>query len=192
MAPARLQPYQEALAQLSPQPEAPQGLLPPTPRLQSWGARLRPDFGLADLSAVIAADPEISLGLFGALPIASDDDPYATVESIPPDELPPATLLSALGGPEDGRRLRPAPGETIGRTADPEGPTHALYRGTWLWDRKLSRDHLRWVGPGRIALKRPALRRRGADEDQLAPGEHEIRMGDVLILTPGTRLVGLV
>ncbi len=192
VAPARLAPFTGALAQLSPQPQSHHGEPTPTPRLRAWGARLGADFGLSDLATVIASDPEISLGLFGALPVASDDDPYATVESIPPDELPWANQLAVLGGPEDGRRLRPAPGDTLGRTAEAEGPTHGLYRGTHLWDRKLSRDHLRWIGPGRVALKRPALRVRGGEELALAPGEHEVRLGDVLVLTPGTRLVGLV
>lgn len=190
-APARLRPFLEALAQQSTQPDTLDGPPVPTPRVRAWAGRLKPDFELSDLAMVIAGDPDISLGLFGALPVAGDDDPYATVESIPPDELPLATGLTVFGGPEDGRRIRPAPGETVGRTSEPDGPDHALFQGTRLWDRKLSRDHLRWVGTGRVYIKRPAVRVRGGESTPLAPGEHELRLGDVLVLTPSTRLLGL-
>lgn len=191
VAPARLAPFLASLAQQSPQPEARPG--PPllTPRLRAWGERLEPDFDLDELAAALAADPDLALGLFGALPMAGDEDPYATMESLPPDELPPASTLSVLGGPEDGLRVRPLPGETIGRTAEPDGPTHALFRGARLWDRKLSRDHLRWLGPGRALLRRPATRLRGGAEEALPAGEIEVRVGDILVLTPATRLVGL-
>ena len=117
--------------------------------------------------AVIAADPEVALALFGAVvpSSASDADPYATMESLPPDRLPLAQGLVVLGGPQDGLILRPRAGDSVGRTAESDGPDHPLYQGARWWDRKLSRDHLRWVGPGRIQCRRPLLRTRASEDE---------------------------
>lgn len=193
VAPPRVLPFRDQLVQLSPQPGAPEGPPAPTPRVRGWGRKLHPGFDLEALATVIAADPEVALALFGAvLPSsASEADPYATMESLPPDRLPPAQGLVVLGGPEDGLILRPRSGDSVGRTAESEGPDHPLYQGTRWWDRKLSRDHLRWVGPGQIACRRPLTRTRASEDEVLPAGEVEVRVGDILALTHGTRVVGV-
>ena len=193
VAPPRVLPFRDQLAQLSPQPGAEEGPPVPTPRLLGWGRRLHPEFDLESLATVIAADPEVALALFGAVvpSSASDADPYATMESLPPDRLPLAQGLVVLGGPQDGLILRPRAGDSVGRTAESDGPDHPLYQGARWWDRKLSRDHLRWVGPGRIQCRRPLLRTRASEDEPLPAGEVEVRVGDLLALTHGTRVVGV-
>ena len=193
VAPPRVLPFRDQLAQLSPQPGAPEGPPAPTPRVLGWGRRLHPDFDLESLATVIAADPEVALALFGAVvpSSASDADPYATMESLPPDRLPLAAALVVLGGPEDGLIIRPGVGDSVGRTAERDGPDHPLYQGARWWDRKLSRDHLRWVAPGRIQCRRPLTRTRASEDEALPAGEIEVRVGDLLALTHGTRVVGV-
>ncbi len=98
-------------------------------------------------------------------------------------------VLTVLGGPEDGRALKMQVGDTLGRASDSDGPTHALYAGTRLTDRKLSRQHLSWQGPGKVVLKRAARRFRGGEIARVGPGEVELSAGDLLVLTHATRVI---
>lgn len=198
---ARIRPLLSALepdlrAQLSalmpgPGAEAP---LRPTPRLARLGARL----GLgADLDALIEAIAEEEgplLGLQGALAPSSSDATALSGQSAhlarprPPN---PPLALEILGGPEDGRRLTMAPGQTLGRW-DPGSaapPDHALYQDTRVVDRHLSKRHLIWLGPGRVTLLRPADRERWGQRARLPPGEHVLALGDLLTLGRATRLI---
>ena len=94
-----------------------------------------------------------------------------------------------IGGPEDGRRLRPAPGEAVGRWAEPARSEHVLYQHSLLTDASLSRKHLVWEGAGRIALRAPArqLSRRGHTEHRLRGAQH-LLAGDLLWLSRATCL----
>ncbi len=72
-------------------------------------------------------------------------------------------------------------GATLGRAAGgPEDP--GLYRTSLLVDKRLSRTHLRWEGPGRITWLRPDVRG--------AQGEAVVHAGEGLQPSAGTHLRG--
>ncbi len=164
----RLDQFEATLAALSPQPGEEQLTL--SPRLRDWPSGLNDGFHLDDLCAVLAMD--LAATLAGR-----------------PGTDQPAEVLTVLGGPEDGRALKMQVGDTLGRASDSDGPTHALYAGTRLTDRKLSRQHLSWQGPGKVVLKRAARRFRGGEIARVGPGEVELSAGDLLVLTHATRVI---
>jgi len=102
------------------------------------------------------------------------------------DAAPLARRLMVLGGPEDGRVLVPAVGQSIGRWAE-SGPDLALYRDTPCWDPYLSRRHLLWQGEGRVRWLRPGHHLRG----DRTLGDERVRHGDRLHPSPGTTLLAL-
>ena len=96
--------------------------------------------------------------------------------------------FEVIGGPEDGRRLRPETGQTIGREAPEEGPDVGLYGETALVDRRLSRQHLVWRGQGRIEMRRRGSLERRGHERVLGSQEVRLEVGDRLRLGSGTVL----
>jgi len=100
----------------------------------------------------------------------------------------PIVGFEVIGGPEDGRRLVPETGETIGREAPEEGPDVGLYGETALVDRRLSRQHLVWRGQGRIELRRRGVLERRGHERVLGSQEVRLELGDRLRLGSGTFL----
>ena len=161
-----------------------------TPRLRGWSARLEEGFDAEALCALLSeapwpgSDAEKRSSASAAPP---SDETWATAEV----SGGPAAALEVVGGPEDGRRLTLAPGETLGRHAPRGGPTAALYQGTPLTDRKLSRRHLAWEGHGRVRLLRGGRLLRAGGASALAPGAWELRAGDRLLLTDATGLLAL-
>jgi hypothetical protein len=173
--------HKAASAALTPQPAAP-GLWS-TPRLASWGSRLEDDFDLGALCELLVEAPWP--GAAGpSAPPPGGEETWATVEA----RQEPATHLEVIGGPEDGRRLRPAPGLTIGRHAASGSPEVALYQRAALTDRKLSRQALVWLGGGEVALLRQAHLLRAGATTHLQPGRVALLAGDRLALTRGTCL----
>jgi len=157
-----------------------------TPRLAGWARRLADGFDAESLCALLAEAPWPGSDGGGAAPPLTDET-WATAEATGG----PAAALEIVGGPEDGRRLLLSPGETLGRHAPVGGPEAALYRDTPLTDRKLSRRHLAWEGPGRARLLRPGRRLRAGATHPLEPGSCELRAGDRLLLTEATGLLAL-
>ncbi|MCP4805573.1 MAG: CHAT domain-containing protein [Proteobacteria bacterium] len=165
----RMDQFQAALAALSPQPGDSELRL--SPRLAGWRSGLTDGFSLDDVCSVLAMD--LAKGLAGVRPGTGD----------------PAKDLTVLGGPEDGRVMELDPGQTLGRYSDNDGPTHGLYGDVGLTDRKLSRQHLTWTGPGKVELKRAARRFRSGEIARVGPGEVDLLAGDLLVLTHATRLI---
>lgn len=165
----RLDQFEATLAALSLQPG--DETLALSPRLQAWPSGLNDGFHLDELCGVLAMD------------LAQ------TLDGVRPGSGQPAVRLTVLGGPEDGRTLDMQDGDTLGRASDNDGPTHALYTGTRLTDRKLSRQHLTWIGPGKVDVKRAARRFRGGEIARVGPGEVDLGVGDLLVLTHATRVI---
>jgi len=162
-----------------------------TPRLARIGWWLPEGFALEDLAQELSKEPGDVLGyLLGTFPtkLPTGDSTLQSAtwgwESTTEEE---AVALEVLGGPEDGRRLRPAEGESLGRAASSDGPHHGLYVATRLVDPYLSRRHLRWDGDGRITALRPLARVRGGDACEVQ-GSVPVRAGDILRLTDATSL----
>ncbi len=100
-----------------------------------------------------------------------------------------ATELEVAGGPDDGRVLRPLPGAVIGRWDEGQDPTFGLYIRTALTDRRLSRSHLTWAGPGSAVARKSAERVRAGSRRELPAGQDiELWAGDLLVLSDGTWL----
>jgi len=104
----------------------------------------------------------------------------------------PAGALEVVGGPEDGRRLALSVGDVVGRhSGQVSGP------GTLCVDQAMdpsvSRQHLTWVGPGRVQTH-ASVRRVGAGRPAKLPkgSEVELAVGELLRLGRSTWLVGVV
>ena len=163
--------------------------LPLSPRLRRLIASLSPGFDedalwLAILDLPVSPLPWLA-ALVGRL---RDLDPDESLEPRGPRPTPqPTALLAVLevvGGPEDGRRLRLDPGQTLGRW-HPDGPhpTAPLYRDTALVDDRLSRIALRWLGAGQVeVLGRAELYRDGARTVPAPESPLRLQDGDRLIL----------
>jgi hypothetical protein len=96
--------------------------------------------------------------------------------------------LEVVGGPEDGRRITPTAGQTIGREAPEEGPDIGLYGDTALVDRRLSRQHIVWRGTGRLELRKRGVLERSGLERPLGLGEVQLEARDRLRFGAGTWL----
>jgi hypothetical protein len=96
--------------------------------------------------------------------------------------------LEVVGGPEDGRRLIPSEGQVIGREAPEDGPDVGLYGDTALVDRRLSRQHIVWRGPGRIELRKRGVLERSGLERSIGVGEVRLEPRDRLRFGAGTWL----
>lgn len=173
-----------------------------TPRLGGLGDRLRAGADLDDLVRDLWTHPRS-----GFRPLEGQELIHAWTEASAPAvervagppkdrtwrtalDLPaPGAVLRLLvtRGPEDGRVIVLASGQTLGRAADPV-PDVGLYAGTPVVDDRLSRAHLRWTGTGVLPLG-PVVVIRGHRERSLTVGEpHAVHLGDELRLTPRTRL----
>jgi hypothetical protein len=128
----------------------------------------------------------------GAVRFRTGSEVMATASSARPAvaRREPAGALAVVGGPEDGRRLLPEPGDTVGRAGG--RATHLLYNGTRVVDAGVSREHLLWRGHGSIEAIRP-VRRVAADAsvEVVADGVLPVWVGDVLVLGSATRLRGV-
>ncbi len=168
-----------------------------TPRLQGWAQSLVPGFGLEQLWQLICSDPTHGLhavpgvGSLLAAPGLMDGGDTLEAGPGPISASPgaPGTQLQVLWGPEDGRAIVPEVGDVVGRwSEDADRTTHRLYEGTAITDPYLSRQHLEWVGAGRIDLRRPTELSRGGRTERLEPGEFDALVGDILGLSAVTRL----
>jgi hypothetical protein len=167
-----------------------------TERLRRIGARLAEGFDTTDLWSAIVAEAQVVLRLLfalgpGAFTTTDDDDATARSRS---EHFAvadgPVTALEIVGGPEDGRVLRPAPGERIGRRASVDRAEHVLYAASALVDRRLSRAHLAWLGDGRLRSLAPVHRVVGAEHPAMPGDVLALSRGDAVAPSPGTWLVG--
>lgn len=179
-----------------------------TPRLQRLGASLAPGFTLDELWRAIAADGTTLFLELALLPRVTDTpidfDPTTTgsrpdVLTLTPDTPFPGTGLGGLadglvvvGGPEDGLELWPEPGDHVGRAGkDPAEVRWQLYRSTAFQDKYLHRDHLVWVGPGRLHVRDPYKVYVHGRAQECPAGEVPVRVGQLILLTAATRLRGI-
>jgi len=163
----------------------------PSPRLTRLGWWLPDGFDLEALWSELAREPGDLLGhLLGPFPTSLPTG-ESTLKSATWgwdsgfQEEPVA--VEVLGGPEDGRRLRLGPGESLGRASTEGGPDHGLYQTTRLVDPYLSRRHMRWDGASHVTALRPLVRVRGGDQRKVSTTV-EVKAGDVLTLTDATSL----
>lgn len=171
------------------EPQAPR----PTPRLAALGSGLTVGFTPEDLWRRLfeVARPAIRVLLdepsraVGGATDAHDTELTEASDDTFSEPSGPAAALEVLTGPEDGRRLEPAPGEALGRSSGSRKAEHRLYEDTALTDAALSRRHLVWQGDGRVEL-RAAMSFPRRDEGGLRVG-----VGDVLGLTRSTWLLGV-
>jgi hypothetical protein len=163
-----------------------------TPRLHRLSAGLTPGFTPDDLWEQLLQHgaPLIE----SLLDIPMDRSGLGDFATAPERQSPardqPAGGLEVLGGPEDGLQLRPDTGAVIGRWSEPARCDHALYTRSLLWDRRLSRAHLRWEGGGHVTLLSPGR--------HIRPGSPPVRseqpslsVGDLLHLGDATMLLGI-
>lgn len=167
-----------------------------TPRLRALGPYLPDGFDPEALWQVIIDHAEIPLRVmlnaFEGAVRRPEGEPQDVTEPSVDEEgtLPdagthePATAIEIVTGPEDGRRVEPAPGEIVGRASGGPGADHRLYDDTDLTDPALSRRHLVWRGPGRLELRATARHPRGA------VGPQRLCVGDLLGLTRCTWIRG--
>lgn len=185
------------------QPRVQDGPLLCTPRLRRLAAALPGEpRGLVELAGVFLDDPTHALHLLTLQPLAelrwdplSSQLSQVSLGGRPlPDAGVPATRFEVLWGPEDGRRIQPLPGQTIGRWHSTPVDDHLLFEETPVIDRHLHRRHLRYLEPGLVELLHAGQIIRHGTPWQAggeARGRQTIRAGDVLLLTPGTWLRAL-
>lgn len=157
----------------------------PTPRLSRWGARLSRGFDVEALASLILQSR--TLPSVSALP-AADRDTHNTYATNDGGSSQRATLLQVTGGPEDGRLLRPADQEIIGRAGG--AAHHALFEDTRLLDIRLSRRHCRWIAPSSVHLLRAGVVVR-REQSHSTEGRVDLRANDMLALSNSTRLLAL-
>ncbi|GEM_PF-5189702 len=147
-----------------------------TPRLRFLASELKPGFSAEELATALLAEPALADLLGHGPPAPSGVDA----------RLP--RLLEVLGGPEDGRVLEPQAGEVVGRHGKGARAQHGLYEGCRLTDRAVSRESLIWGKDGRVFLRNGGQVRRDKVWTALAPGDASLAVGDLLKLSPATRL----
>lgn len=174
-----------------------------SPRLRRLAAALPGErASLTDLACALIEDPSHALHLLAPRPLGELRwDPLGSQVSLAsqgaralPEVGAPATRFEVLWGPEDGRRLQPDPGHTIGRWHQPPADEHLLFEDTPVVDRHLHRQHLRYRGPGEVELlRRGRVLRYGAgwQDGVEETGYLRIGAGDLILLTPGTWLRAL-
>ncbi|MFT5684685.1 MAG: hypothetical protein ACI8RZ_005629 [Myxococcota bacterium] len=164
-----------------------------TPRLRSLADALQPGFSLDDLWEALCLNsaPLIEHLLGGPLAQSGPGD----FETTAPAQLLTISGLNAvglevLGGPEDGHCIFPRPGALIGRWSEPARCDHPLYSTCLLWDRRLSRAHLRWEGGGQVRFLSAGLHLRpGFPPAQLK--QARLSVGDIIQLGDATLLRGI-
>ncbi len=157
-----------------------------SPRLARLRGALPPAHDARSLWEALAAEP--ALGLLLDLSVVAGAATFrgSTLEAPLPWEERPPSALELVGGPEDGRMLRLEAGSWVGRA---ESGGDGLYPAPGPVDPYLSRAHLRWLGEGRVSLARPARLRRAGEPELPVAGDLELRVGDLLVLSPITRLL---
>lgn len=172
-----------------------------TPRLCALFARCPEDARFDDLCRLLVEDPFHGLHLFAWRPLSAlavgGEDTYGpgqdSVSLVAPDPVP-ATRLQVLWGPEDGRVIRPDPGQTVGRHAEERAPDRPLYATGPALDRNLHRRQIRYDAPGEFTLlHRTELVRPGRSwrSPERLKGAVSLQSGDVLMPTPATWLRAL-
>lgn len=191
LSPAQLRPALQGVV-LTGDPSEPQ----PTPRLIRTGARLHPGFSLEALATALVQDARSVLHVIAGrdlglgLSVQSVDNSFETARGAVFTFTPCSGVFEVLGGPEDGRWIRPSPGETIGRWAPEGGPGHGLYRESCLKDRLLSRAHITSNGGGRVLARQGVRTLVAGLERPIGAGQTvELNAGDILKLTPFTWLL---
>lgn len=178
-----------------------------TPRVRRIVASVRAGGGVLDLVRAVVADRGhdldhvVGADLAATLPGALAPGPPRTLPdlwagTLHPDGEPaprawdwpdlPAVALEVVGGPEDGLRLEPRPGDTVGRWSRTDGPTVPLFKDCPVTDLAMSRTLLTWHGDGSVTLKGSGRRFRAGAVEAVGPGPVELRAGD--LLAPGGRV----
>lgn len=142
----------------------------PTPRMVRIGHGLAPRFGVEAL-AYRLLEPA------GRRPdtVSTDRGDAALV---------PAAALEVVGGPEDGRVVRPRVGDVIGRAGGDAAVQ--LFVGTAAVDRRLSRRHFVWDGAGVVPIRPVEI---DGHDGRRAHGP--VHVGETIEATPGTWLRGV-
>lgn len=170
-----------------------------TPRLARLGAQLPEGASVRALWEVMVSDPHSGLHALTDANLAElvvgqlDDTATLQVPRARREGRPPATVFEVLWGPHCGQRFAPAPGQHLGRAALKEAPELQLYTEGTCTDRKLSRRHLRFLGPGRVERLRAVsvVAAGGVTPPPAEKGVAEVLAGDVLRLTEATWLRAL-
>lgn len=174
-----------------PLPERPH----PTPRLAALLASLPAGFSVEALLEAVIADPHHRLHRAARSPLRaawpgaqarSNPTLHTVFGSAEPSQT--AVMVQVVGGPEDGRLIRPNPGDVLGRAQSIEGPDIGLYSSIPLSDPKLSRKSFRWIGDGNIELFARGTLLRAGQRQPVEPGPVQLHVGDTLLLTNETRL----
>jgi DNA-binding winged helix-turn-helix (wHTH) protein len=135
-----------------------------TPRLQRICATLGNDATTEDFWAAVLTDPHrgiYALDLGAAQPV----NPRL------PRRRVPTRRLEVIGGPEDGRILRPEPKDRIGRWWPERRLEHALFEGCVLEDSHLSRSgDLHWQEDSRALFKQEGTILRWHPQEGHQPG----------------------
>lgn len=169
---------------------AAQGLIT-TPRLRALGAALPDGAELDDVWRALAQDEGHGFNLYASRPLPwlvrwetdaslpSEDRSWAAQRS---GAL--ARRLEVLWGPEDGRVIELEAGQILGRWHLSNLADVALYAETAAQDVHLSRQALRWLGPGRATVR--SARRWPQIEDTARIGDLTLLVGEVWLLSGGT------
>lgn len=157
-----------------------------TPRIHRIGAALPSHFDSAGLWAALLDLAEPTLGRIlnrVELPAVSTDEVGVETQPVGRALQRPfgeALGLEILGGPEDGRRLRLAPQQTLGRWAEAGAAEVTLYAGCAVDDPALPRQALRWVGPGLVEIL-----------DRTGGRLHTVAVGEVIGVGRATAFLGI-
>lgn len=172
--------------------------LQPTPRLRALAEALPDGAGLEALWAALVADGSCGVHALGTgdLRALFTRDPSKTGGApVAPLPLPqPATAFVVVWGPEDGRVLRPEPGQAIGRHKLGSTTELRLFERGDAWDQQVSGRHLVFRGPGRVHAEREVRRvRAGGPLDGLPAesGELGVAAGEWIVLGDATWLLGV-
>jgi len=130
-----------------------------TPRLQRICATLDAEACAEDFWGAVLTDPHRGIH-------AMDLGATQPVNPRLPRRLAPARRLEVIGGPEDGRLIRPVPKDRIGRWWPDRRLEHALYEGCFLEDAHLSRSgDLDWQTENRVFFRRDGTVLRWRQQD---------------------------
>jgi len=119
-----------------------------TPGLQALGSLLTAGFSVADLGRALEHGAADQLRALVPAVRAAPPSGSPETQSVLAHRVGATAALEVLLGPEGGRRLPAIPGATIGRWDPGTQVEQALYQGTAVADRTLSRQALRWRDAG--------------------------------------------
>lgn len=178
------------LGGLSERPRATDALVL-SPRLAAIGPRLQDGADAEALWALLLGDGHPGLGLLAPKLTLPGEGLDVSALSRSQDVGPgrPAEALELVFGPEDGRRITPAPGEVVGREKLPPAAQHPLYADQPAIDKHLRSDHLTWLGDGALLLRSSVIPlAHGAA--RAVKGVTPLREGELLWLTESTWIAG--